>query len=206
VQKAKQATALVQVDDGDGGSEGSAFCIDATGLFITNAHVVEPLEVGGKLTLILRSGEKDQKILAAHVVSLNNDADLAILQVDLPIKLTPLTLGVTDDLIETTPIVAFGYPFGSDLALKAGDYPSITVSTGHITALRKIKGDLHSIQIDASLNPGNSGGPILNDKGEVIAIVQEGIPGSGINSAIPIADLKTLLAQAQILFTPPVKV
>jgi len=206
VQKAKQATALVQVDDGDGGSEGSAFCVDASGLFITNAHVVEPLEVGGKLTLILRSGEKDQKIITAHVVGLDNDADLAILQVDLPIKLTPLTLGVTDDLIETMPVVAFGYPFGTDLALKQGDYPSITVSTGHITALRKLKGALHAIQLDASLNPGNSGGPILNDKGEVIAIVQEGIPGSGINSAIPITDLKTLLAQAQILFIPPTQI
>jgi len=203
VQKAKQATALVQVDDGDGIAEGSAFCIDGIGLFLTNTHVVEPLEVGGKLTLILRSGEKDQKIITAHVVSLDKDADLAILKADVPLKLTPLTLSVTRDLIETTPVVAFGYPFGSDLALKPGDYPSITVSTGHITALHKIKGDLRSIQIDASLNHGNSGSPLLNDNSEVIAVVQEGFPGSAISSAILVKDLKTLLTQAQILFTPP---
>jgi hypothetical protein len=206
IQNAKQATALVEVDDGDGGSEGSAFCIDATGLFVTNAHVVAPLEVDGKLTLILRSGEKDQRTIAAHVLALDKSADLAILQADAPLKLRPLALGTTDDLIETMAVVAFGYPFGSDLALKKGDYPGITVSTGHITALRKIKGDLKSIQIDASLNPGNSGGPVLNDKGEVIGIVQKGIPGSGINDAIPVASLKPLLARARLLFTPPLQI
>ncbi|MCW3052610.1 MAG: mucD 8 [Chthonomonadales bacterium] len=203
VARAKQATALVEVKGNDGIAEGSAFCIDGIGMFVTNAHVVEPLVVGGKLTLVLRSGEKDQKIVAAHVIALDKEADLAILQTDTPLKLTPLTLGSSDNLLETMSVVAFGYPFGSELALKEGDYPSISVSTGHITALRKSKGELHSIQLDASLNPGNSGGPVLNEKGEVIGIVQEGIPGSGINDAIPVTSLRALVGHAQILFTPP---
>lgn len=87
--------------------------------------------------------------------------------------------------------------------LKEGDFPSITVSTGHITALRKAGGKLATIQLDASLNPGNSGGPIIDAKGDVIGIVMEGIPGSGINVAIPVARLRTLLSRMKIQFTPP---
>ncbi|MCW3098800.1 MAG: mucD 8 [Chthonomonadaceae bacterium] len=203
VVRAKQATALAEVDEKDGVAEGSAFCIDATGLFVTNAHVVESLEIGGKLTLMLRSGEKDQTKVAVHVVAVDKEADLAILQSDGPLKLAPLTLGSTDGLLETASVVAFGYPFGTSLALKDGDYPSISVSTGHITALRKIKGELASIQVDASLNPGNSGGPVLDAKGEVIGIVRAGIPGSGINDAIPVASLRALLARSRVVFTPP---
>jgi V8-like Glu-specific endopeptidase len=203
ILRAKQATALVEVQNASGGSEGSAFCIDGTGLFVTNAHVVDPLPVGGKLILILRSGEKDQKTAPAHVVVLDKESDLAVLQSDATLKLTPLTLGSTDNLIETMSVVICGYPFGSGLSLKEGDYPSITVSTGHITALRKSKGELQAIQVDASLAPGNSGGPVLDARGDVVGIVQKGIRGSGINSAIPVASLQTLLARSRVLFTPP---
>jgi hypothetical protein len=204
VQRAKLATALVEVEEHEDVGEGSAFCIDTNGLFVTNAHVVEDLRPGGKLMLVLHSGEPEQVKLAARVVSVDMDNDLAILQAARPTKLTRLTLGSDDGLAETMPVAAFGYPFGSDLALKDGDFPNITVSTGHITSLRKVNGKLSVIQLDASLNPGNSGGPILNDKGEVIAIVMEGIPGSGINLAIPVRNLRSLLARTNIAFVPPV--
>ncbi|MCW3100679.1 MAG: putative lipoprotein [Chthonomonadaceae bacterium] len=204
IQHAKLATALVDVEEVDGIAEGSAFCIDASGLFVTNAHVVEGLKSGGKLTLVLYSGEKEQVKLAARVVMQEKEMDLAILQAVRPHNLTTMKLGSSDGLVETMPVAAFGYPFGSDLAVKDGDYPAITVSTGHITALRKVDGKLASIQLDASLNPGNSGGPIIDSKGDVIGIVMEGIPGSGINSAIPVVSLRTLLTRMNILFTPPV--
>lgn len=114
VVRAKQATALVEIGEGDAKSEGSAFCIEGTGLFVTNAHVVEPLEVGGKLMLVLRSGEKDQKLVPTHVLALDKEADLAILQTDAPLKLTPLTLGSADNLLETMSIVVrnFGKVMG----------------------------------------------------------------------------------------------
>lgn len=204
VQRAKQATVFVEVEEKEGIAEGSAFCIDATGLFVTNAHVVEALAVGGKLTLVLRSGEKDQIKFTAHVLALDKEVDLALLQADHPPKLTTLTLGNSEGLLETTSVVAFGYPFGTDLAAKEGNAPSITVSTGHITALRKVNGVLTDIQLDASLNPGNSGGPILDMKGNVIGIVKKGIRGSGINYAIPVNDLRTLIARPRRLVTPPV--
>ena len=200
---AKQATALVDVEEEDGIGEGSAFCIDASGLFVTNAHVVEDLKPGGKLMVVLHSGEKDQAKLAARVLKMDKELDLAVLQVSRTRGLSVMALGNSEGLVETMPIAAFGYPFGSELAIKEGDFPAITVSTGHVTSLRKSKGFLVAIQVDASLNPGNSGGPIINSKGEVIAIVREGIPGSGINLAIPVNVLRIVLSEMSIVFTPP---
>ncbi len=182
IRNGKLATALVRVGDIDGIAEGSAFCIAKDGLFVTNAHVVEELQIGEQATLILRSGEKDQIRLSAHLVGLNFETDLAILQADQhTFNLTALTLGNSDTLSDAASLVAFGYPFGSELAPKQGNYPNISVNMGHVTALRKSKGHLESIQLDASLNPGNSGGPVLNEKGEVVGIVRDGLPETGLN-------------------------
>jgi S1-C subfamily serine protease len=204
IVRGKQATAFVTVEVADGMDEGSAFCIDPSGLFVTNAHVVEDQKPGGRIKLVLHSGEKDQVEMPANVVKLNKGKDLATLQAVHPKNLTALQLGSAEGLIETMSVVAFGYPFGSILALKDGDYPSITVSTGHITALRKVDDELNAIQLDASLNEGNSGGPIIDSKGEVVAIVMAGIPGSGINLAIPVSFLRSVVNALSILFTPPV--
>jgi mono/diheme cytochrome c family protein len=204
VQRTKQATAFVTVELADGIAEGSAFCIDASGLFVTNAHVVEDQKPGGRLLLVLHSGESDQVVLPANVVKLDKDKDLAILQIVHPKNLVALTLGNSNELVETMSVVAFGYPFGTDLALKDGDYPSISVSTGHITSLRKVDGALTLVQLDASLNEGNSGGPIIDSKGEVVAIVMAGIPGSGVNMAIPVSYLHSVVNSLSIVFTPPV--
>ncbi len=203
IQAAKKATAFVMVEEAEGTSEGSAFCIDKSGKFITNSHVVEGLKPGGKVTLIIHAGEEDQAKLSAVVVKADPTHDLALLQTSSPPNVTPLTLGSISGLVETMPIVAFGYPFGSDLALNKGDYPSISVSTGHITSLRRTNGKLYSIQIDASLNEGNSGGPVLDPKGQVIGIVMAGIPGSGINLAIPVSRLELFLQAINIRLKSP---
>ena len=197
VELGKRATALVDTS----GGTGSAFCIDSSGMFVTNAHVVSET-TGGAIKLIYDPGEKDQRILTAKVLRSDSDLDLALLQVEEKGQWTPLPLGSADGLVETTPVLAFGYPFGTDLAMGNADYPSITVSTGHITALRKIAGSLTAIQLDASLNPGNSGGPVLNEKGEVIGIVAAGIPGANVNFAIPVSDLQKFLTKPTVVFRP----
>ncbi len=205
VQKAKLATAFIEVEEAAGISEGTAFCIDADGLFVTNAHVVMDQKPGGRIVLVLRAGETDQIKMAANVVKLDLNKDLAILEAAHPPKnLVSLPLGSSANLVETMSVVAFGYPFGKDLALKDGDFASISVSTGHITALRKLNGELEAIQLDASLNEGNSGGPIIDTKGDVIAIVMEGIPGSGINLAIPVSHLHAFISSLGLAFVPPV--
>jgi len=202
VAHGKRATALVEINGGH--AYGTAFCIDAVeGYFVTNAHVANALGNKKIVSLILHSGETNQKKVQAVIVRADADLDLALLRVNTAQQLTALSLGSMEDLIETAPITAFGYPFGKDLSFAKDEYPTLTVSTGHITSLRKMKGELAAIQIDAQLNPGNSGGPVLNDRGQVVGIVVSGIKGTGIDFAIPISHLSHFLSSAAIDFTPP---
>lgn len=200
VQRGKRATLLVEV--GAGQWSGSAFCIDPAGYFVTNHHVVAPREGESRITLVYRPGEADQRVLGATVVRADATADLAILRGQDRMQFTPLPLGNSENLAETMEVVAFGYPFGRQLAVRPGDYPSVTVSTGRITALRKAGGELEQIQTDASLNPGNSGGPILNIRGEVVGIAVAGIKGAGVNFAIPAHRLARLLSGTDVGLFP----
>ena len=105
----------------------------------------------------------------------------------------PFPWGRAIALQDTMDVVAVGYPFGGAMSLETSSFPSVSVNTGHVTSLRKKAGELQLIQVDAALNPGNSGGPLLDDSGEVIGIVQAGILGSGLNFAIPVHRLESLL-------------
>jgi len=197
ISAGKAATALVVLDSG--AAYASAFCIDPAGVFVTNQHVVDE---GKSFSVVLSPGEKDQIVFKAHVIRTDSKSDLALLKADSVKPLPSLKLGDTSALSEAMEVVAFGYPFGAALAFKDGQYPNVTVSLGHLTSLRKDAGVLKLLQIDASLNPGNSGGPLINKKGEVIGIVAAGIPGTGINLAIPVSDLKALLVKPAITISP----
>jgi V8-like Glu-specific endopeptidase len=198
VKHGKQATALVVLED----SDGSAFCISISGYFITNAHVVDEAKKGEKIHVIVNPGETDQQNLIAQIVRLDKERDLALLKVEQARGLQALALGNDKSLVETALVTAFGYPFGRDLALEKQEFPSVSVSTGHITALRKAKGTLKQIQLDASLNPGNSGGPVLDASGNVVGVVQEGVDGTNLNFAIPVTILAEFLAHSQLAMTP----
>jgi hypothetical protein len=100
-------------------------------------------------------------------------------------------------------VCTFGYPLGTYLASKEGKYPNISVNVGRITALRKTKKHLDEIQLDAQLNGGNSGGPVLDTEGRVVGIVKPGVRGAGVNFAIPVNELNNLLETPEIEFTPP---
>ena len=212
VERGKRATALLLSDSPQGYA--TAFCVDRRGYFVTNAHAMP--QVGTTVRLVLQPGEKEQRFCQARILAQDRSSDLALLMAEpLPgqqagqkpqrgeLALTALPLETTQNLRETQDVTAFGYPFGQDLATTKDEYPSVTVSPGHITALRKTRGELHSVQLDASLNPGNSGGPVLNERGEVIGIVQAGIPGSNLNFAIPIRLLLPLLNTVELTFLPP---
>jgi S1-C subfamily serine protease len=199
----KHATALVDVNIPLRRDNGSAFCVHPLGYFVTNAHVVEYAKVDGDLKLVIDAGESSQRVVDARVLRVDSDTDLALLQLNKPIDgLVALEIGSSEDLLETMPIVVFGYPFGIALAGRSQPYPSITVSTGQITALQKINGDLSHIQLNASVNPGNSGGPVLDKNGKVIGVIQAYIKGAGVDMAIPAAKLAGFL-DTIVLFKPP---
>ncbi len=117
--------------------------------------------------------------------------------------LPALTLGTVDKLIELQDVIAFGFPFGKNLATDKDAYPAMTIGTGSISSPRQKDGALHRIQLDVELNPGNSGGPLLDLDGKVVGIVVSGIRTARINFAIPVSHLAGFARRPEIRFTPP---
>src|SRR5262245_52126678 len=194
VKAAKPATALVDLKP----HYGSAFCVHPSGLFMTSEHVVRTAGPGSSVKLILDAGLKTEKVLKAKVLRVSSQLDLALLQADDAEKLPSLPLGADDKLVEVAEVIAFGFPFGVALA-KDGNYPTISVNVGSVTSLRRDgAGELHRIQLDAVLNPGNSGGPVLDNTGKVIGVVVSGIKGAGINMAIPVSHVHKFVSKPEI--------
>ncbi|MFH1907370.1 MAG: trypsin-like peptidase domain-containing protein [Chloroflexota bacterium] len=146
---------------------GSGWVYSTDGYIVTNYHVVEGAD---KFEVDFPSGDKTFGI----IVGTDLDSDLAVIKVDVPVAiLHPLTLGDSDQLKVGQIVVAIGNPFGLNG----------TMTTGIISALGRTlqsnreapgsgaffsAGDI--IQTDSALNPGNSGGPLLNLNGEVVGV------------------------------------
>lgn len=195
VQNAKIATALVERPSGDG--FGSAFCISKSGFFITNEHVISG--ESKEIPLIINPGTKNEKKLLSEIVRKDEKRDLALLRlITPPADLKTLGLGNDSGLFETQQISVFGYPFGTSLALRNKKYPNVSINVGRITSLRKSGSTLKMIQLDAVVNPGNSGGPVLDDSGKVIGVVVEKVIGTDVNFAIPISVLKSFLQRPEL--------
>lgn len=200
VQRCKRATALIRVGEE---SEGTAFHI-GNGIFITNHHVVEDAGKDAQVKLVLDAGESTQRIVSVKIARFDAEADLAMLKVDLKDLPPSLQLGDESSLVETTQVTAFGFPFGKDLAVGKNEYPTVTVTVGRITAIRKSAGKVKQIQLDAAVTVGTSGGPVVNNAGQVIGVINSGIIGVSLNFAIPINLLKAFLhGPGIVLHAPP---
>ena len=196
----KAATALVECDRGGGKSHGSAFCVHASGLFVTNHHVVAG---GTAVRLVLDPSLKTQRIVKAEVVRTDRDDDLALLRAEGVKDLPVLALGDGEKVEELEEVIASGFPFGKSLRLDKDEYPAVSVNKGTVTALRRKAGELHRIQVDVALNPGNSGGALLNLQGKVVGVVVSGLRGAGVNFVIPSNRLAAFLAVPDMLLTAP---
>lgn len=200
LQRSCEATALVVTAEGTG----SAFCIHEQGVFVTNAHVVEGMEEGDEVTLVLRSGTDKELTTKARVARIGTKEDLAVLTVTGNHGLlTALPIGDTSKLQQTDEILALGFPFGEALAVDKDANPSISVNVGRITSLRRADGQLKVIQVDAQVNPGNSGGPVTNSAGEVVGVVVAGIKNSGVHFVIPVDRVTELLEKPIVTFRTP---
>jgi S1-C subfamily serine protease len=173
-------------------SLGSGFVVDKAGHIVTNFHVVD----GAKQVRVSFSNGASLK---TTVVGTDPSSDLAVLKIDASSRaLTPLALGDSDRIKVGDPVVAIGNPFGLDRTVTAGIVSAIQRA---ITAPNGYTID-HVIQTDASINHGNSGGPLLNGRGEVIGVnsqIETGDSGSGgnvgIGFAVPSNTVKTVIAQ-----------
>jgi S1-C subfamily serine protease len=148
---------------------------------------------GAELTVIFSSGTEREQSLPATIVGDDADADLAILKVtgvrEAP---RPIDYEHTPELVETMPVVALGFPFGSKLDPKKKN-PAITVTKGAISSLRLDGGVLQEVQLDLDLNPGNSGGPIVDEKGALVGVAVAKWGTSRIGFAVPVHKLKRLI-------------
>jgi len=164
---------------------GSGFIISAQGHLITNYHVVEK-ETKVTFTLF-QAGEqgytkrefKNVRIVAVHPLR-----DIALLQLDeeelKDFALRPLTIAQNDSVRVGDLVFTIGNPLGLERSVTQGIVSSVTRTIGH----------LRFIQTDAAVNPGNSGGPLFNDRGEVVAIVAAGATFfEGLAFGIPSSDL-----------------
>ena len=156
-------------------SLGSGFIIKENGTVITNNHVIANAE-----DILVRVGDKEYK---AKVVGADPYMDIAVLKMETKDKFTPVSFGDSDKARVGDWAVAIGNPFGLGGTVTAG---IISARNRDINLTRYDD----FIQTDASINQGNSGGPLFNLKGEVIgintAIIAPGQSGSiGIGFAIP---------------------
>jgi S1-C subfamily serine protease len=180
-----QVTSSIEQEDPFFGSQGgqalgSGFVIDKLGYVITNFHVVE----GASNVYVNFSGNDRMK---AKVVGTDPSTDIAVLQIDAGTRaLTPLPLGDSDAVRVGDPVVAIGNPFGLDRTVTAG---IVSALQREIVAPNGYPID-KVIQTDAAINKGNSGGPLLSARGEVIGvnsqIETESGGNVGIGFAVPI--------------------
>jgi S1-C subfamily serine protease len=171
----KESVVLIQTNLG----LGSGFVYDLEGRIITNHHVIENASAI-QVTFL------DGNITSASIVGMDIYSDIAVIKVDPEVTtLHPVVLGSSSDLTVGEPVAAMGNPFGLSDTLTAGIVSSLerTLDAAENYVIIDI------IQIDAAVNPGNSGGPLVNLKGQVVgvntAIQSETGTFTGIGFAIP---------------------
>ena len=188
--RGKAATVLLHVPSKK--RLGTAFSIDEDGHVLTNSSHVEELSIGSEVPLIVNAGGFHQRTTTAKLVRMDSSVGVALLKTEAHPDLVPLQLGHDDSLSETTSLTAFGYTRNAEHDVFAGLYPSVGVKPGVITALRKLDGELATIQFDGALLPGNSGGPVIDASGQVVGVVRSGIELFGLNFLVPVSQLRKL--------------
>jgi S1-C subfamily serine protease len=205
-RRGKAATAFLIVTPAGSGTasgSGTAFCLSAKGLWVTNEHVIRTVPIDGKVDLIVSSNLSTQRVFKARVLRRDAANDLALLQSEGSDPLSTLPLGSTDKLEELADLYAFGFPFGKQLSVDKKDYPAISVNAGSVSALRTKDGKLETIEMDLGANPGHSGGPVLNAEGKVVGMIRSGLIGTKICRAIPVEKVRDLLQAPIVEFNPP---
>jgi hypothetical protein len=197
---------------------GTGFLVTSDGYVVTNHHVVEPndivlTEALRKATISLKptrievclsrelveSRGAPTQCLDASIVASDATVDLVVLSVG-GTNLPYIALGDSDVASSGQPAQALGYPFGRQLLLddstsgRPQTVPELSTIAGTISAVRSSDAERRLLQIDANLNPGNSGGPLVDRDGFAVGVIRARlVDAASIGFAIPINQVKAFL-------------
>jgi serine protease Do len=172
---------------------GSGFIVNPKGYILTNHHVVED---AARITVGLQSGEKYR----ATVIGVDPETDVAVIKIDAPKDLPTVTLGDSNAAQVGDWVLAMGSPFGLDQTVTAGIISKKERETPFFNVFQRF------LQTDAAINRGNSGGPLVNMRGEVIGMNSQIATSTGdyngIGFALPANETafvyKQLIAQGKV--------
>jgi hypothetical protein len=193
----KEATVFVKLETAGLRATGSGFLMKKdgdAGFIVTNAHVINSEGRARRVSVVFSSGTREERTAEAQVMGEDSSRDLAILRVDLKNLPAPIDLSVRVKPRETLPVYMVGFPFGEALSTGKGN-PAVTVGRGSVSSIRLDEfGNLAVIQIDGDLNPGNSGGPIVDAKGALVGVAVAKVMGTQIGLAIPPGEIEELMS------------
>jgi serine protease Do len=172
---------------------GSGFIVSPKGYILTNEHVVEG---STRIIVGLQSGEKYR----GRVIGIDEETDVAVIKIDAPQDLPTVTLGDSNAAQVGDWVLAIGSPFGLDQTVTAGIISKKERETPFFTNFQRF------LQTDAAINRGNSGGPLVNMRGEVIGINSQIATSTGdyngIGFALPAVEAnfvyRQILAQGKV--------
>lgn len=179
-EKISPTIVAVEGDVPEGISSGTGCIIDSSGIILTSSHVIKDCQ---NIEVTISTGQ----IYKAKVLSImGENKDLALLKINPAKPLKTIKLGDSEKVKVGQKVLAIGNPFGFNG----------TLTTGIVS---RIDYERNKIQTDAAINPGSSGGPLLNTNGEVIGISQSifnpdnNKSNIGIGFAVPINEAKNLI-------------
>lgn len=171
LERVKKATVYIETESERGSSTGSGFFAVEKGLVFTNAHVIAMLQEGTSkprnIKVFINHGSKHQQDFKVADVKVDRKNDLAMLR--LPSSLQenypePLPLASSLTTHETQKVFSLGFPFGNSAGKE------VTVTSLTVSSMRYQNDRINAVQFAGALNPGNSGGPIVDSAGRVIAV------------------------------------
>ncbi|MCW2814776.1 MAG: hypothetical protein JWN84_2231 [Nocardioides sp.] len=199
-EEASASVVSILVEGPAGSAQGSGVVIDEEGHVLTNAHVVADAGSGGSLQVVLT----DATVLEAELVGSDPATDLAVLSLDPPPAVSPIELGDSTSLRVGQPVMALGNPLGLSNTSTVGivsalDRPVTTAAESTAEGgLAPTPVVTNAIQTDAAVNPGNSGGALVDAEGRLVGVNSSiatvgGSDGNqtgsiGLGFAIPVAE------------------
>lgn len=173
-------SAVFKVNHSEG--SGSCFYLKSHGLFVTNYHVVS-----GFRQVAIQDNDRNAHL--AQVVLVNPKADIALLKAVGDFSGTPeITIPESGEVSIGNRITVAGYPFGMPF----------TATEGTVSSPKQLIDGKYFIQTDAAVNPGNSGGPMLNERNELIAVTVSKLTNAdNMGFGIPVSTLREVLAAVE---------